>query len=565
MLQIGSLVDGKYRILDEVGRGGMSVVYLARNVRTNKQWAIKEVRKDGANDFNVVRANLIAETDILKKLNHPNLPNIIDILDDGDSFVIIMDFIEGNSLQHYIKHSGAQPEQDVVKWAIQLCDVLGYLHSRTPPIIYRDMKPANVMLKPDGNICLIDFGTAREYKTASLEDTKNLGTQGYAAPEQYGGQGQTDARTDIYTLGATMYHLLTGDSPANHLFEPLRIRDINPYLSEGLETVILKCTESNPDDRYQSCEELMYALNNYNTLTDTYRRQQRNKLIGFFTSLALTIAFTVSFFVLGNVYDKTLLKNYENLVEDAEIAVANDDYSLAMEKYQSAVNSIPERPEAYLSALKKFKEDGNFDNEDGNRMRQLMTGGSDNENNESKLAAYMENWEQNGEESNGYAELCYQLGMAYALGRENGSGLSTAESYLQRAKATGDIRNEGSQKKATILESLLSMCELNQAKSSDAAIDNMDEFKSFDVYWDSLYQYYGQDVRDTLGSERFEIEFYRFVLARISDTTIRFLNDGVDPQEMFNMIDQAEAALDDDELDFEGARSAVRAAQDKMK
>lgn len=564
MLQIGSLVDGKYRILDEVGRGGMSIVYLARNVRTNKQWAIKEVRKDGANDFNVVRANLIAETDILKKLNHPNLPNIIDILDDGDSFVIIMDFIEGNSLQHYIKHSGAQPEADVVKWAIQLCDVLGYLHSRTPPIIYRDMKPANVMLKPDGNISLIDFGTAREYKTASLEDTKNLGTQGYAAPEQYGGQGQTDARTDIYTLGATMYHLLTGDSPANHLFEPLRIRNINPYLSEGLEMVILKCTQSNPDDRYQNCEELMYALNNYNKLTESYRKQQRARLIGFFTSLVLTIVFAVSFFVLGSAYNKTLLQNYDSQIEDAEIAVANNDYSAAMEKYRNAANSIPERPEAYLSALKKFKEDGDFDNTDGDRMRELLNGGTDSQNNESKLAAYMQNWKQEGEESNGYAELCYQLGMAYALGRENGSSFSMAETYLMKAAATGDIKDVGSQKNYTIMESLLSMCELYRVKDYDAATDNMDEVKSYAVYWENLYQYYGQDVRSALGSERFEIEFYRFVLARISDTTMRFLNDGVNPEEMFQMIDQAEAAIGEEQLDFEGARMAVRAAQNKM-
>ena len=154
MLEIGSLVDGKYKILNVVGKGGMSVVYLAMNERANKQWAIKEVRKDGVQDFEVVKQNLIVETDILKNLNHPNLPSIIDVIDREDSFLIVMDYIEGKALSDVLKEYGAQPQEYVIEWAKQLCDVLGYLHSRVPPIIYRDMKPSNVMLKPDGNLVL---------------------------------------------------------------------------------------------------------------------------------------------------------------------------------------------------------------------------------------------------------------------------------------------------------------------------------------------------------------------------------------------------------------------------
>ena len=207
MLQIGSVVDGKYRLLSEIGHGGMSVVYLAINERANKTWAIKEVRKDGGNDSEVVQQGLIAETEMLKKLHHPHLPSIVDVIDNQDSFLIVMDYIEGKSLQSILNHNGPQKKEHVIEWAKQLCDTLGYLHSRTPAIIYRDMKPANVMLNPDGkNVTLIDFGTAREYKMQSVGDTTWLGTRGYAAPEQFGGHGQTDARTDIYCLGATMYH-----------------------------------------------------------------------------------------------------------------------------------------------------------------------------------------------------------------------------------------------------------------------------------------------------------------------------------------------------------------------
>lgn len=163
MLEIGSLIDGKYKILNEVGHGGMSVVYLAMNERANKQWAIKEVRKDGVKDFEVVKQSLVAETNMLKKLSHPSLPDIVDVIDEDDRFLIVMDYIEGNSLKTALQEYGAQSQKNVIKWAKQLCDVLGYLHSQNPPIIYRDMKPANIMLKPDGNVVLIDFGTAREW------------------------------------------------------------------------------------------------------------------------------------------------------------------------------------------------------------------------------------------------------------------------------------------------------------------------------------------------------------------------------------------------------------------
>ena len=204
MLETGSLIEGKYRILSTIGRGGMSQVYLAINDKANKTWAVKEVRKDGGNSREIERQGLIAETELLKKLNHPNLPSIVDVIDTKDSFIIVMDYIEGNTLQYLMDREGAQDQDLVIKWSKQLCDVLRYLHSRKPPIIYRDLKPANVMLRPDGNITLIDFGTAREYKYSCEEDTHWMGTRGYAAPEQFGGHGQTDGRTDIFNLGATM-------------------------------------------------------------------------------------------------------------------------------------------------------------------------------------------------------------------------------------------------------------------------------------------------------------------------------------------------------------------------
>lgn len=158
---------------------------------------------------------------------------------------------------------GAQPVNLVVGWAKQLCDALRYLHSKN--YVYRDMKPANVILKPDGTVKIVDFGIMRTYKPNRACDTACLGTKGYAAPEQFGGS-QTDARTDIFGLGMTMFRIVTGIDPVKPPYEIKPICEINPLLPKGLEYIISKCTKPNPNDRYQSCDELMADLNNYMNL-----------------------------------------------------------------------------------------------------------------------------------------------------------------------------------------------------------------------------------------------------------------------------------------------------------
>ncbi|MBQ3264262.1 MAG: serine/threonine protein kinase [Ruminococcus sp.] len=355
MLEIGSLVDGKYKVLRVVGKGGMSVVYQAVNEKANKIWAIKEVRKDGVQNYEVVKQNLIVETELLKRFNHPNLPSIIDVIDTDDAFLIVMDYIEGNSLAKRLEESGAQDQDDVVEWAMQLCDVLGYLHSRKPPIIYRDMKPSNVMLKPDGNISLIDFGTAREFKSTSVEDTTCLGTQGYAAPEQYGGHGQTDARTDIYCLGATMYHLVTGHNPSMPPYEMYPIRQWDPTLSSGLEKIILKCTQRNPDDRYRNCAELMYDLEHYRDLDIENLKSQNKKWKLFLTCAIITLAAAVGALGFKLAESSAKASTYDGLIKEAVDNKADGGTLEDSEKILSrAIELEPENTTAYQEMLNLY-------------------------------------------------------------------------------------------------------------------------------------------------------------------------------------------------------------------
>ena len=292
MARQGEIVDGKYEILREIGRGGMSIVYLAMDKRLNKQWAIKEFRKDKDDQSRKIALEaLLKEANLMKKLDHPTLPRIVDIIDQDSTVYIVMDYIEGESLNKVLDVYGAQPQDAVIEWAKQLSEVLDYLHTRKPPVIYRDMKPANIMLKPDGTIRLIDFGIAREYKEGKDGDTTSIGTRGYAAPEQFGDKGQTDARTDIYSFGVTLYHLITGKNPAEPPYEIYPIRHWNPNLSSGLEWLIQKCTQLNPGDRFQSCAEISYVLDNLEKFEGAYKNNLRKKIRAFVITLICAVVF----------------------------------------------------------------------------------------------------------------------------------------------------------------------------------------------------------------------------------------------------------------------------------
>lgn len=351
MTEIGTVIDGKYEILKEIGHGGMSTVYLAMDKHLNKQWAVKEIRKSGkGKNDEVVINSLLAEANMMKRLDHPSLPRIVDIIDNGITIYVVMDYIEGDSLDKYLQEYGAQPEDRVIEWAKQICDALSYLHSQKPPIIYRDMKPANVMLKPEGNIKIIDFGIAREYKEQNLSDTTVLGTKGYAPPEQY--SGQTDPRSDIFALGMTMHHLLTGIDPRNG--EPYApVRNWNPELSEGIEIIIDKCVEPAVENRYQNCADLLYDLEHPDLITRGFKKKQKRKLVSFIIALSLAVILAITGGVLN------LSATYVNN-QDYDANISGSDPA----KYYAAVEIYPDRIGAYNKLIEYYKTDEKRTNDD---------------------------------------------------------------------------------------------------------------------------------------------------------------------------------------------------------
>ena len=253
------IIDGKYRILKRISRASPVEVYLAMNEHINQVCAVKVCGKTG--ESSMAREFILNEALAMMKLNHPAIPKVYDIVEDESYSYVIRECIQGETLDIILKNYGAQPVDRVMDWSKQLCDVLGYLHGLNPPQIYRDMKPANVLLQPDGRVKLIDFETMLLYDEKKDYDTTFLGTKGYAAPEQYVGAGQTDARADIFGLGMTMHYLLTGVNPIEPPYITQPIRKINPTLPTQLEAVIQKCIEPDREKRYQTVDSLLRALN----------------------------------------------------------------------------------------------------------------------------------------------------------------------------------------------------------------------------------------------------------------------------------------------------------------
>lgn len=262
-IKIGTVLNDRYELLKQIGSGGLSTVYLARDTRINKAWAVKIVKTEISNKVDPIRDSVIQEAQMLKSFSHPAIPSIVDIVACQNYVAIVMDYVEGETLESIVKEYVAQPVEKVVDWIKQICDVLSYLHTLNPPHIYCDMKPGNIMLDSNRRIKLINM---RTYKPNQMQDTCNLGTIGYAAPEQYGGLGQSDARTDIYGIGMTMYHLLTGIDPKEADFAVKPICQVNPSLPKGLEYIVEKSTQLDPANRYQSCVELQNDLNRYEQL-----------------------------------------------------------------------------------------------------------------------------------------------------------------------------------------------------------------------------------------------------------------------------------------------------------
>lgn len=523
MAVFGQVIDDKYEILKLIGEGGMSKVYLAMDKRLNKSWAVKEIEKKAKDRNNeIVVQSAIAEANMIKQLDNPAIVRIVDIIDNGNVIYIIEDFVEGETLEALLDADGAQPEELVVEWGKQLCEAFDYLHTRTPPIIYRDMKPANVMLTPEGKLRVIDFGIAREYKEHNLKDTTSLGTRGYAPPEQFG--GKTDARSDIYSLGVTLFQLVTGRDPCLASTELKPVRQIDPKLSEGIETIIQKCVQHDPANRYQSCVELLYDLEHISEIGAGYRKQQKKKLRTFLTFVIATVLCLIVG-VTGTVMrGRTNRLDYEQNIQWARNASTSQE---RIGFYATAIDISPGSVEAYQGMIDAMKEDACFTLQEEETLKNKIN------TNMTLLKAQPD-----------YARLSYEVGKLYWYYYDYGR-TAEADNQITRIKSAiqwfEDAVSYGTEEDSfRFLASNYADIgrfnrdiTLNVAEASDKG--------TYAPYWDSITAQIEHMDEDE--SEMIKLEVYKLAVYSIETYARKFKSDGVEQYAMTQLLGTVEEAV----------------------
>ncbi len=280
MLTSGTVLRSRYRIVETIGEGGMGAVYQAEDERLiGRHCALKEVRLDPAMS-DVARRQaqeqFHREASVLARLDHPTLPKVSDYFTEADLDYLVMDYVPGRDLKDIMNEARRAgkflDEAEVLNWTAQLCDALVYLHKQEPVILHRDIKPSNIKLTPDGRIKLVDFGLVKvlakdEDENRTLTVVQGRGTAAFTPLEQYGGDtGHTDGRSDIYSLGATVYNLLTNQPPLDakrRFLNPSALqtpRSINPQISPATERAILTAIAMHPDQRPANVEEFRAML-----------------------------------------------------------------------------------------------------------------------------------------------------------------------------------------------------------------------------------------------------------------------------------------------------------------
>lgn len=414
-MKAGNVIEGRYRIIRQIGKGGGGIVYLAEHLTMRQMVILKEV----IHDFSEIDADLFrTEVDILKRLKHPALPQVYDYLVVSGKVFTVMEYIPGHNLQEYINEGKRFSQQQIVLWARQLAEVLSYMHSQPQPVIHRDIKPSNIMLKPDGNICLIDFNISDD----TSKRNSVLGySQGFASPEQLE-KGMLDMRrlpsedividerTDIYSLGAVLYYLLCGERPKEN-GKSLEEQNCCFY---PLAVIVDKCLQRDKRKRYKTAGKLLHALNH---LEETDRNYVRYTWFG---RIALSVG--IIFLVMGLVflYSGYILNQKEAYYKayDIYLTTVKNDMDNAEEKGLDILNNrrwklfLKQNPEEEAEIFYELGAYFDRKEEYQNAMRYF--------------AQSVETGEASGTCYKEYAEVCIIMG-----------NTGKAERILSEAKETG--------------------------------------------------------------------------------------------------------------------------------
>ncbi len=374
---MGKLLAGRYRVLRCIGRGGMSAVYLVEDIRLKKQWALKCIFKPKSSERpEREKKSMLAELALLKSLQHPGIPRIVDMYESEQAWFLVMDYVEGESLQSLLEKGRGFHDREIEGIIKSLCEILIYLHEKG--LVYQDLKPANIMLTAGGRLYLVDYGTAAE---ASAEEENRAATPAFAAPEQLRGS-RVDARTDIYALGRLLLYIY---------------RMQGRKIPRQLRKVVAKCLQKSPGRRYQTVKGLLHQME---TVHDKKRLLLRRGIL--FTLVILV-------FLMGTGQRLEVSRQEKRVEELLAAEQKSRDGEEKMELAEKLVTQQGGKTEAYFSLLDAIRFDGLFSKEEEEKLKGL----------------YFENKEQLAAEED-YADFCFSVGMLYwnCYEEEDGNALS---------------------------------------------------------------------------------------------------------------------------------------------
>lgn len=400
---------GSYRIIRPLGKGGEGSVYLSIHLRTGQYWALKVIKGQWAKGRH--------EMEMLKRLSHPSLPRIIDIFrtagPDGQEYaVLVTEYICGMTLENCVCRDRRLTRKQTWDAAWQLAGVLAYLHGRKEPVCHLDLKPSNLILTPEGRLCLTDFGSAvlPDHEDPAVRS----GTDGYAAPEQYDPEGVLDERTDLYGFGAVLYRLISGKK-----YSPILYHSRIPACPAPMERIIKKCLEREPDRRYQSAQELLKDLRRINRSTKAQKRRIRLWSAAWIGILAVYAAASGVLRQIGDTASRN--REYQSLMQE----ILNAPEEKLMPLYQEAVFMAPERKEAWISFISWKDRDGLLSQEEDVQLRTLL--------HSMPLGTGMTYEEMLQKHNTAYGEVCCALGILYWYDYSGEGARRIAQGWFRKA------------------------------------------------------------------------------------------------------------------------------------
>lgn len=532
------IFGGQYKVQKILAQaGGMSNVYLVMDTRMNSIWVLKQIIDYRIHDGKVESGEMTQreyakakaeyeslhnEAQIMSKLRHTGIPRITNKYEDKSlsSVFLLMDYVEGASAAQELKGSkgGAIPEERAVKWMLQLSTILGHLHGKG--IFYRDLKPDNIMIKRDG-VALIDFGISVQLNDKNTVVIDPMGSRGYASPEQAIRGARYDLRSDIYSFGVTLYHMLTGISPLaihsdtkkpyHEPGEPFSLEGTG-IVSPGLDTIIKKCTQPDPELRYQSIEEVTESLLNYKQLDEGYRRKQRRKI-----TIVKTLLVAGVVVGLSAAIPWYLSKNADEDAYNRAVTVAGQ--SVQVEDYIKAIEMQPKRLAPYSGLFESIKEDGKFTPEEEKAL----------------LGIVNPNIIEIRDQEN-YGKIAHEIGKLYWFYyAPDDGGITSNTGKSLSTKWFRDSADAGYEKELSEVYYNFGEFDKNIASASQEASDA----GMYKKYWDNL-----QKAQATIdGNEVLTLQLYNASANFLSNYAYRLKSDGVKESEVLSAVDSLEKYL----------------------